>query len=118
MRRRPPGERSASASSGARDSCANWRRQQRYLPEHSYSWPVFTNIRENGEGHVKDLELSKEAKDRLAKLKELSDRVVDGDKKARGELRRALRESAPEVVREASELARMGQRCLIKTAAG
>ena len=67
---------------------------------------------------MKDLELSKEAKDRLAKLKELSDKAADGDKKAREELRRALRESAPEVVREASELARMGQRCLIKTAAG
>jgi hypothetical protein len=67
---------------------------------------------------VKDLELSKDAKDRLAKLKELSDRAADGDKKARGELRRALRESAPEVVREASELARIGQWCLIKTAAG
>jgi len=66
---------------------------------------------------VKDLELSKEAKDRLAMLKELSDRVADGDKKARGELRYLLRESAPEVVREASELARMGQWFLIKTAA-
>ena len=66
---------------------------------------------------MKDLELSKEAKDRLAKLKELSDRAANGDKKARGELRRLLRESGPEVIREASELARMGQRFLIKTAA-
>jgi len=66
---------------------------------------------------VKDLELSKDAKDRLAKLKELSDRAANGDKNARGELRRLLRESGPEVVREASELARMGQRFLIKTAA-
>jgi len=65
---------------------------------------------------VRALELSKEAKDRLAKLKELSDRVADGDKKARGELRRLLRESGPEVVREASELARIGQQALIKTA--
>jgi len=67
---------------------------------------------------VKDLELSKEAKDRLAKLEELSDRAADGDKKARGELRQALRESGPEVVREASELARIGQSTLIRTAAG
>jgi len=66
---------------------------------------------------VKDLELSKEAKDRLAKLEELSDRAANGDKKARGELRQALRESGPEIVREASELARKGQRALIKTAA-
>ena len=66
---------------------------------------------------MKDLELSTEAKDRLAKLEELSDRAAD-DKKARGELRRLLRESGPEVVREASELARKGQWALIKTAAG
>jgi len=66
---------------------------------------------------VKDLELSKEAKDRLAKLEKLSDRTASGDKKARGELRRALRESGPEVVREASELGRIGQWGLIKTAA-
>ena len=67
---------------------------------------------------MKDLKLSKDSKDRLAKLEELSDRAVDGDKKAREELRQALRESGPEVVREASELARIGQRALIKTAAG
>jgi hypothetical protein len=67
--------------------------------------------------YVKDLELSKETKDRLAKLEELSDRAADGDKKARGELRRLMRESGPAVVREASEVARIGQRALIKTAA-
>ena len=66
---------------------------------------------------MRALEMSKEAKERLAKLEKLSDRVADGDKKARGELRRALRESGPEVVREASELARIGQWALIKTAA-
>ena len=67
---------------------------------------------------MKDLELSKEAKDRLARLEELSDRAADDDKKVRGELRRLLRESGPEVVREASEIARIGQQSLIKTAAG
>jgi len=67
---------------------------------------------------MKDLKLSKDAKNRLAKLEELSDRVANGDKKARGDLRRALRESGSEVVREASELARKGQWALIKTAAG
>ena len=66
---------------------------------------------------MKDLELSKDVKNRLAKLEELSDRVANGDKKARGDLRRALRESGSEVVREASELARKGQWALIKTAA-
>ncbi len=67
---------------------------------------------------MKDLELSKDSKDRLAKLEELSDRVADGDKKARRELRQVLGESGPEVVREASELAKKGQWALIKTAAG
>ncbi len=67
---------------------------------------------------MKELELSKDAKDRLAKLEELSDKAANGDKKARGELRWVLRESGPEVVREASELARKGQWALIKTAAG
>ena len=62
--------------------------------------------------------LSKLTKSRLGKLEELSDRAADGDKKARGELRQALRESGPEVVREASELARIGQSALIRTAAG
>jgi hypothetical protein len=66
---------------------------------------------------VKDLELSKDAKDRLAKLEKLSDKAAGGHIKARGELRRLLRESGPEVVREASELARIGQSALIKTAA-
>ena len=61
--------------------------------------------------------LSKLTKSRLGKLEELSDRAADGDKKARGELRRLLRESGPEVVHEASELARKGQWALIKTAA-
>ncbi len=64
---------------------------------------------------MKDLELSKDAKDRLAKLEELSDRAADGDKKARGELRRLLRESGPEIVREASELAWIEQCTLIKS---
>ena len=66
---------------------------------------------------MKDLELSKDAKDRLAKLEKLSDKAAGGHIKARGELRRLLRESGPEVVREASELARIGQWGLIKTAA-
>ena len=65
---------------------------------------------------MRALEMSKEAKDRLAELERLSDEAANGDKKARGELRRLLRESGPEVVREASELARIGQQALIKTA--
>ena len=67
---------------------------------------------------MKELVLLKGAKGRLAMLEELSDKAANGDKKARRELRRVLRESGPEVVREASELARKGQWALIKTAAG
>ena len=67
---------------------------------------------------MNELELSKETKYRLAELEDLSDRAANGDRKARGELRRVLRESGPEVVREASELARKGQSALIRTAAG
>ena len=63
------------------------------------------------------LELSKDAKDRLAKLKELSAKAEGGDKAARAELRKAVRESSPEIVREASDIARRGQWGLIKTAA-
>ena len=66
---------------------------------------------------MQELELSKDAKERLAKLKELSDRAEAGDKAARAELRKAVRESSPEIVREASDIARRGQWGLIKTAA-
>jgi len=64
-----------------------------------------------------DLELSKDVKDRLGELRTLSERVEDGDNSARKELRRALRESAPEVICRASDIGRRGQRVLIKTVA-
>ena len=79
--------------------------------------PVFTNAKENGGVFVKELELSKEARDRLAKLEDLSDKAANGDKQARSELRRALRASSPAVVAEASRLAKKGECVLIKTAA-
>lgn len=64
------------------------------------------------------LELSKDAKDRLAELKELSAQAEGGDKAARAELRKAVRESSsPEIVPEVSDIARRGQWGLIKTAA-
>jgi len=58
---------------------------------------------------VKELELSNDAKARLAKLQALSERAENGDKAARRELRKAVRTSSSEVVRQASELARRGQ---------
>jgi hypothetical protein len=66
---------------------------------------------------VQELELSKDAKGRLVELKELSARAEGGDKAARAELRKAVRESSPEIVREASDIARIGQAGLIKTVA-
>ena len=64
-----------------------------------------------------ELELHKDVKDRLGELRTLSERVEDGDNSARKELRRALRESAPEVISQASDIGRRGQRVLIKTVA-
>ena len=64
-----------------------------------------------------DLELPKDVKDRLGELRILSERVEHGDKSARKELRKALRESAPEVIYRASDIGRRGQWTLIKTVA-
>ena len=64
-----------------------------------------------------DLELPKDVKDRLGELRTLSQRVEDGDKSARKELRNALRESAPEVISRASDISKRGQWALIKTVA-
>ena len=64
-----------------------------------------------------ELELPKDVKDRLGELRTLSERVENGDKSARKELRKALRESSPEVVAQASKLAHRSQWALIKTAA-
>jgi hypothetical protein len=66
---------------------------------------------------VSALELPADAKENLAQLRDLSDRAESGDKEARRELRKAVRASSSEVVRQASELARRGQWALIKTAA-
>jgi hypothetical protein len=64
-----------------------------------------------------DLELPKDVKDRLGELRTLSERVEDGDKSARRELRKALRESAPEVISRASDIGRRGRWVLVKTIA-
>ncbi len=64
-----------------------------------------------------DLELPKDVQEKLAVLRALSERAENGDKEARKELRRALRESAPEIVIRASDICRRGEWALIKTAA-
>ena len=61
------------------------------------------------------LELSADARGRLADLKVLSEKVEAGDKEARKELRRLVRESCPEVIAEASGIARRAERMLVKT---
>jgi hypothetical protein len=66
---------------------------------------------------VKALELTEDAKERLAQLRDLSDKAQNGHKEARRELRKAVRESALEVISRASEIGRRGQWALIKTVA-
>ncbi len=66
---------------------------------------------------MKALELSEETKARLAQLQALSERAEDGNKDARRELRKALRESSPEVVARCSDIARRGQLILAETMA-
>ncbi len=63
------------------------------------------------------LELSKDAKQRIKTLQALSEKVEGGDKGARKELRKAVRESAPEVICRASDIGRRGRWALIKTVA-
>ena len=64
-----------------------------------------------------NLELPKDLKDRLGELRSLSQRVEDGDRSARKELREALRKSAPEVISRASDIGSRGRWVLIKTIA-
>ena len=64
-----------------------------------------------------ELELPKNVQDRLGELRTLSERVEEGDKEARRELRKALRESAPGVISQASDIGRRGRWVLIKTVA-
>jgi hypothetical protein len=78
---------------------------------------VFIYIKASGGDNV-ELELPKDVKDTLGELRILSERAEDGDKSARKELRKALRESAPEVISRASDIGRRGQGALIKTIAG
>lgn len=65
-----------------------------------------------------ELEHWDEMKAKLRELKALSERAEAGEKGARRELRRTIRNSTPEVVAEASDIARKGHMILIGTAAG
>jgi hypothetical protein len=59
------------------------------------------------------LELSKDAKERLKALEALSEKAEGGDKGARRELRKAVRESTPEIISQASDIGRRGRWALI-----
>ena len=65
-----------------------------------------------------ELELSKGARERLKELRSLSEAAKGGDKKARRELRKAVRVSSPEVVTEAADVARLGQLMVIRSLSG
>ncbi len=64
-----------------------------------------------------ELELWDETKARLRELRALSRRAEAGERGARRELRRAVRDSAPEVIARASDIAKKGHKMLIRTAA-
>ncbi len=55
--------------------------------------------------------------ERLEELQDLSKKAEGGDKEARRELRQAVKRSAPDVIARASDIARIGQRVLARTAA-
>jgi hypothetical protein len=64
------------------------------------------------------LELSEETRDRLAELRALSEKAEAGDREARKELRRLVRDSSAEVIAEASDFGRRAEQTLARTAAG
>jgi hypothetical protein len=66
----------------------------------------------------KELELRDETKAKLRELRTLSKRAEAGEKGTRRELRRAVGDSAPEAIRQASDIARKGHKMLIGAAAG
>jgi hypothetical protein len=72
------------------------------------------NVKESGDVPG-ELELSEDARARLTELRALSEKAQAGDKEARTELRRLLRASSPEVIAEASGIARKAEGMLVKT---
>jgi hypothetical protein len=64
------------------------------------------------------LELTDEARDRTAELRALSEKVQDGEEGARTELRRALRESPPDVLARCASGLRVYRGMLAEKMAG
>ncbi len=74
---------------------------------------------EDKPGHTPGaLELSEEARARIAELRAVSEKAEAGDKEARKELRRLVRASSPEVIGRVSDIGRRAGRILAHTAAG
>ena len=96
---------------------SNWTRSRRSCAAPS-SWRTGTGITKgNGGGCVsQEPELRDETKAKLGELRALSERAEAGERGARRELRRAVRDSAPEVIARASDIARKGHKMLISTA--
>src|SRR5688572_13654229 len=59
--------------------------------------------------------MSEDARGRLTELRALSEKAEAGDKETRKELRRLVRASSPEVIAEASGIARRAEWMLVKT---
>jgi hypothetical protein len=64
------------------------------------------------------LELSEETKDRITELQAVSEKAEAGDKEARKELRRLVRDSSPEVIGRVSDIGRRAGRMLARNASG
>jgi hypothetical protein len=64
------------------------------------------------------LELTDAHKERIRELEELSSRAAGGDDEAGRELRRAIRESAPEVIARCSDIARTYRLMVADTGSG
>ena len=64
------------------------------------------------------LELSEETRDRLAKLRAVSEKAEAGDREAQKELRRLVRASSAEVIAEASDFGRRAGQTLARAASG
>jgi hypothetical protein len=76
-----------------------------------------TGIKESGDVGAK-LELTDGARARIQELEALSERAEEGDVEAKRELRRAVKDSAPEVIARCSDIARTYRRLAADTASG
>jgi hypothetical protein len=76
-----------------------------------------TGIKESGDVSA-HLELADDARARIQELQALSEEAENGDNEARRELRRAVRESAPEVIARCADIARTYRWIVADTSSG